>query len=72
MYGFKKAKKGVAKNGFYNPHFNKHSKENIKLIKRRKNCRSMLITDENIPPMDTISQKEQIKQKDTLDTIEIN
>ena len=50
MYGFKKVKKGIAKNSFYHPYFQKNVRDDIKLIKRRKNCRSM--NEENIHPLD--------------------
>ena len=41
MYGFKKAKKGVAKNSFYHPHFHRDAREELRLVKRRKNCRAI-------------------------------
>jgi hypothetical protein len=40
MYGFKKVKKGISKNSFYHPYFVKGSKQEMTLIKRRKNCRA--------------------------------
>ena len=48
MYGFKKVKKGIAKNSFYHPYFQKNVREEMKLIRRRKNCRST--NEENIHP----------------------
>jgi hypothetical protein len=41
MYGFKKVKKGIAKNSFYHPYFIKGSNDQMNLIRRRKNCKTM-------------------------------
>jgi hypothetical protein len=59
MYGFKKVKKGIAKNSFYHPYFVRGSKDEMALIRRRKNCKSM--DEENMPPfehkIESISKK---------------